>query len=410
MPESIVHGLKGQGLEMDVLTGVPNYPSGRVADGYSAKRASVEDRQGVRVRRTPLFPSHNSSPMKRMANYLSWAVSSTLWGQGALRRSDAALVYSSPATAALPAMVSRVLWRKPYVLLLQDVWPDSIFASGFLGGRSSRAVFKLVDGFVRRTYAMADHIAVISPGMVDLLVDRGVSRNKVTVVYNWLPESEPVEVVGREPIREELGLPGGTRLFLYAGNHGRAQALEGLIDAFTDPATAPAHLVLLGDGVSKPDLVRRSADSSRIHFLDPVPYPEAIRIGAEADVHVVALADEPLFAVTMPSKLQSALASGSPALVVAPGDSADIVTKHGAGFAARPGDAASIASAVNEFNALDHTSLSAMGARGREAYERLMARDIGAGRLAELLRRAATRRRTKGADAVTSTDTEKEKP
>lgn len=403
VPESIVHALRDEGLEVDVLTGVPNYPTGQVADGYSARRICVEDRQGVRVRRTPLYPSHDSSAPQRMANYISWAVSSMVWGQAALRRSDAALVYSSPATTALPAMASRMLWRKPFVLLVQDVWPDSIFASGFFGGRFSRAVFSVVDAFVRRTYAMADHIAVISPGMADLLVERGVPREKVSVVYNWLPGSdEQVEPREGSAMRDDLGVPDDARLFLYAGNHGRAQALEGLVDAFADPATCPAHLVLVGDGVSKTELVRRNAGQSRIHFLDPVPHSEAVAIGRAADVHVVALADEPLFAVTIPSKLQAALATGSPVLVIALGESADVVRKHGAGMAARPGDAASVAAAVSQFNALDGASLADMGARGREAYDRLMARKIGAGRLAELLRRSVARRRTGAADRVTS--------
>jgi glycosyltransferase involved in cell wall biosynthesis len=293
-------------------------------------------------------------------------------------------------------MVAKTMWRTPYVLLVQDVWPDSIFASGFLSGRRSRLVFRIVDAFVRRTYAMADHVAVTSPGMADLLVERGVPHDKVSVVYNWLPEGD--EAVGddtKSRVREDLGVPDGAKLFLYAGNHGRAQSLEAVVDAFADPATAPSHLVLVGDGVSKPDLVRRGAGHTRVNFLDTVPRGEAVRMSREADVHVVSLADEPLFALTMPSKLQSGLAAGLPVLAVAPGDSAAVVTSERAGLAARPGDAVSVAEAVTQFNALTRESLTEMGTRGREAYGRLMARDIGAKRLAELLNQAAAPRRAK---------------
>ncbi|GAB2779709.1 glycosyltransferase family 4 protein [Nocardioides salsibiostraticola] len=401
VPESIAHSLHDFGLDVEVLTGVPNYPSGQVAPGYSASRRRSELMRGIPVHRTPLYASHDTSTAKRLLNYGSWAASSAFFGQPHLRKADAILVYSSPATAAFPAMVSKVLWGTPYVLLVQDVWPDSIFASGFLGGRLSSVALKIVDVFVRRAYAMADHVAVISPGMVDLLAERGVPRDKLSVVYNWLPDadSEPAGDM-RSTIRADLGVPDAARLFFYAGNHGRAQGLDALIDAFADPATAPAHLVLLGDGVTKPDLTRRAAGSSRIHFLDPVPRIEAVRMNREADVHVVALADEPLFAVTMPSKLQSGLAAGLPVLAVAPGDSAAVVTGERAGLAARPGDAVSVTNAVADFNAMSNENLALMGERGREAYERLMKHDIGAARLVGLLGRAAAkcrRRTTKGA-------------
>jgi colanic acid biosynthesis glycosyl transferase WcaI len=410
VPESIAHSLRDQGLQVDVLTGVPNYPSGVVADGYSASRASTEIRDGIVVRRCPLYASHDTSAVNRLVNYASWALSSSLFGQRTLRGAEVALVYSSPATAALPAMVANVLWRTPYVLLVQDVWPDSIFASGFLGGRLSRIVHAAVSVFVRRSYAMADHVAVISPGMLDLLAERGVPREKLSVVYNWLPEGDLSADAGKSAdVRQNLQIPADSKLFLYAGNHGRAQALDALIDAFIDHATAPAHLVLVGDGVMKTDLKRRADGHPRIHFVDPVLRAEAVRMSSAADVHVLSLADQPLFAVTMPSKLQSGLAAGLPILAVAPGDAASMVSSHRAGIAARPGDARSIATAVNQFNGMTCESLTDMGSRGRVAYERLMSRDIGAARLADLLRRAACRARPAATTDGISASNEKAK-
>ncbi|WP_114424565.1 glycosyltransferase family 4 protein [Nocardioides houyundeii] len=410
VPESIAHALRDQGLRVEVLTGIPNYPTGIVAEGYAASRAVSEVQHGIRVRRTPLYPSHDTSAVKRLLNYASWALSSAVLGQKQLRKADANLVYSSPATAAFPAMVAKTLWRTPYVLLVQDVWPDSIFASGFLSGRLSQVIFRMVDTFVRCAYSMADHVAVISPGMADLLIERGVPSDKVSVVYNWLPEGDSaVDEGATSSVREDLGIPDDAKLFLYAGNHGRAQALDSLVDAFMDPATAPAHLVLLGDGVSKPDLVRRAAGKDRLHFLDPVPREEAVRMSRASDVHVVSLADDPLFAVTMPSKVQSGLATGLPVLVVAPGDSAAVVTGECAGLAASPGDVAAVVEAVSVFNEMTQKDLAKMGERGREAYERLMARGIGAARLAFLLQQAALRRGTRSMATATAVSNEGEK-
>lgn len=394
IPESIAQALAGQGMGVEVLTGVPNYPSGRVHDGYSAGRRSSETIRNLAVRRTPLYPSHNKRALKRLANYASWAVSSALFGQREIRRSDVALVYSSPATAALPAMVGKVLWGRPYVLLVQDVWPDSIFASGFVAGPLGGLVRTLVNGFVQRSYAMAAHVAVISPGMADLLAERGVALEKLSVVYNWIPERTAThqDPAPAASFHDVLDLSPDARVFAYAGNHGRAQALEPLIDAFSTPASGEAHLVLLGAGVMKDALMRRAAGNPRIHFMDPVARDVADRLTSSADASVVSLADQPLFSVTMPSKVQSGLRAGVPMLVVARGDAAAVVEAARAGVVATPGDVSSISDAVMRLSMMPEADLSAMGRAGAATYESMMSERVGAPRLAAILNAAADQR------------------
>jgi colanic acid biosynthesis glycosyl transferase WcaI len=393
VPESIARALHNHGLEVDVLTGVPNYPSGQVESGYKAGRPTREIRNGLRVRRAPLYPSHDSSALRRVLNYVSWALSSSLFGQDVLRRADVALVYSSPATAALAPMAAKRLWKTPYVLLIQDVWPDSIFASGFMNRRGFATIRRLVDGFVRRAYSGAEHIVVISPGMVDLLEARGVPRDKISLVYNWLPESETRAVVqgADRSVSKLLGIPDNERVFLYAGNHGHAQALDALVKAFDRSETSGGHLVLMGDGVQKPHLQELAQNMPRVHFLPPVERGEAARLTRTADVHVVSLAPEPLFSVTMPSKVQSGLAAGLPMLVVAFGDPARTVVDSGAGVAADPGDQHSIAMAAQSLLDLPEDALASMGQRGALTYERDMAREVGAPRLAAIIENAQCR-------------------
>lgn len=394
VPESIARALHHQGLEVEVLTGIPNYPDGKVRPGFKTGRPARQILNGLRVLRAPLYPSHDSSVVRRMLNYVSWAVSCSLFGQGVLRRADVALVYSSPATAALPSMVARRLWKTPYVLLVQDVWPDSIFASGFMNRRGAEKIRRLVDMFVRRTYAGAEHIVVISPGMADLLEDRGVPRGKISLVYNWLPESE-TRALAQKPdrtVRELVGIPDECRVFIYAGNHGHAQALDALVQAFDTPETISGHLVLMGDGVQKPHLQTLARGMSRVHFLPSVGRAAAAALTRTADVHVVSLADEPLFSVTMPSKVQSGLAAGMPMLVVASGDPARTVVDSGAGVAAKPGDVTSIALAARTLLDLPEDALAAMGQLGARTYELEMARDVGAPRLAAIINSAKSRR------------------
>lgn len=396
VPRGIATALADAGLEVTVLTGIPNYPTGVVAEGYSARRPAREVRDGLPVRRTPLYPSHDASAMRRLANYASWALSATVLGQGVLRSSAVALVYSSPATAALPAMVARALWGTPYVLLVQDVWPDSVFDSGFLQGRAGRLARRVLDVLVGATYRCAHHVAVTSPGMVDLLASRGVPHDKLTVVHNWVAEASTPDVAPEvvRDLRAAWGADQDDFVLMYAGNHGQAQHLEPVVEAFAElPADADCHLVLVGDGVTKSRLVEQSGGHPRIHFLDPVPQPEVAPLMQASDAQLVSLADRPLFAVTMPSKVQSILAAGLPLVVAARGDAADVVASAGAGVAVAPGDRQALRDAVRRLAGTDRADRREMGRRGRAWYDAHMSRRVGSGALYRLLVDAAEDRR-----------------
>lgn len=395
-PGWIVAALQGQGFRVVVLTGVPNYPSGRTASGYRAWRPSRERVDGVEVRRAPLYPSHDSSVAKRFLNYGSWAVSSAVFGLSTLRRSRVSLVYSSPATAALPAMLARWLFGVQYVLLVQDVWPDSIFASGFLVGRKRRYVERLLRLFVSAAYRNAHHIAVISPGMEGLLAHQGVPRSRISVVYNWVDVTNESASAGAADLRERLGIGETHFVVMYAGNHGPAQALHTAIDAFAGiPSEVKAHLVMIGDGIAKPDLVRRTQElgGGRIHFLDPVPRTRMSELMAQADAQLVCLARRPLFAVTTPSKLQSVLAAGHPVIVAADGDAAQVVKAARAGVAVPAEDSLALAQAVVELASSTPEARRELGFNGRAHYETVMAAEVGAARLAGLLHSAAAAHR-----------------
>ena len=403
-PVWIVDALRKRGALIEVHTGVPNYPTGIVSDGYRSWRRQVEIIDGVTVRRTPLYPSHDSSSVRRMLTYLSWAVSSAAFGQRHLRRADVALIYSSPATAAVPAMVAKSLFGVPYVLLVQDVWPDSIFSAGFLKGRWSRRLRAVVDIFVSATYRGASTVVVTSAGMVDLLVARGVSATKIKLAHNWVA---PVRsAAGPEPmhLRETLGLSSDRFLVMYAGNHGAAQALESAVQGFAEiPPEEECHLVLVGEGVEKRSLIRLAEQRcpDRVHFLPPQPAKEMAALMAQADAQLVSLASGSVFARTTPSKLQSILAAGQPVLVCADGDAARLVRDAEAGVCVPSEDARGLATAVQRLRRLTSSELDAMGAHGQDYYERTMSESVGAASLMQALHDAV---RTHHSDRAPTVD------
>ncbi|WP_197087805.1 glycosyltransferase family 4 protein [Micromonospora sp. HK10] len=393
----ITRSLRARGLDVEVLTGIPNYPAGRVYDRYSAARRTVEVSDGLRVVRTPLYPSHDRRALGRAANYLSWAGSSAVLGASVLRAADVSLVYASPITAAVPAITARLRRRTPYVLMVMDLWPDSVFATGFLTkGAPRRVAEAALTSFTERAYRWADHITVPSPGLRETIIRRGVRPDKVSVVYNWTDEKvmQPADPDLR--FRARLGLAPEDFVLMYAGNQGPAQRLDAVIDAMARLVDLPdVHLVLIGDGLEKRDL-RAQADQlglRSVHFLDAVEPESLPAIMATADLHLVSLADEPLFHITLPSKVQALLACGLPLLVCAPGDAARIVTDAGAGFAAPPEDPVGLSEAIRRARATPRVRLRAMGRCGRAHYRTHMSEDVNAQVLTDVLTAAARHRR-----------------
>lgn len=390
VPDAIAVALRNAGAEVEVLTGVPNYPTGEVHAGYNASVASRDTVRGFRVRRTPLYPSHDQSAPRRIANYVSWAISSVVWGLGVVWRAQLSVVYGSPITAAAPALVGRLLFRRRYVLIVQDVWPDSVFATGFLTrGLAHRFAFAGLNAFTKVVYRKASKVVVISPGMKSILMERGVDPGKIEIIFNWLPEvAASAAAADSSHLRSTLGIPRDAFVLMYAGNHGPAQALAHVIEAVGSLGLGPpCHLVMIGEGVEKPALFRIAEECApgRVHFFDQQPNAAMPSLMREADAQLVSLANAPLFAVTVPSKLQSILASGHPVVAVAGGDVARLVTESGAGVAAPPGDSAAIARALRAMMVTTEEGRRSMGRAGSQLYEARMSESVGTTKWAAVL-------------------------
>lgn len=404
---AIAEGLASRGHEVHVLTGFPNYPTGELHEDYPL-RPYRRDRVGeVTVHRAPLYPSHDRSAAGRMLNYLSFAFSAAAVGSAMIPRPDVWLIYSSPATAALPALLSRWGRSVPMFLIIQDLWPDSVTQSGFIDGPVVRGIERVLDRFCRWTYRRAFGIGVISPSMRHTLVARGVPDQKIFETPNWVTThaqdpsqespsregDEAAEHSDAEASREALGLPQG-RLFMYAGNVGEMQGLEPLISAF---ATLPdAHLVVLGDGVARERLesIVDRTDASNIRFLGHLPSDQVGAYIHASDVQIVSLKDTPLLRATMPSKTQSSLAHGKPLLAHAAGDVATLVRDNRVGVVAPPGDLEGTAAAIGSLVSATDVELAAMGLAAQALFLDQFSPRVGLDRLEMMLQTTARHRRT----------------
>ena len=380
---AMAEGLASRGHDVHVLTGFPNYPTGTLHEDYPLRPYRRERMGSFTVHRAPLYPSHDQSAVRRVVNYASFAVAATAVAWSRLPRPDVWLVYSSPATAAIPAMLSRWSRNVPACLVIQDLWPDSVTQSGFVGGRLVTAIERVLDRYCSWTYRRASGIGVISPSMRKILVERGVSDDKIHDTPNWVDDSHVAS--GADPDgRVALGLPQG-RLFMYAGNVGELQGLEPLVKAFVQ--IPEAQLVVVGDGVARRRLQSLAEESGagNVRFLGHVP---SERVGAfirASDVQIVSLQDTPLLRATMPSKVQSSLAFGKPVLAHAAGDVAALIDRQHAGTVAPPGDLEGTVSAIHSLASVPDRDLAVMGSNARTLFEDQFSAGAGLDRLETML-------------------------
>ena len=387
---AIARSLLALGHEIHVLTGFPNYPTGRLYPGYRMRLYQYENRSGVHVHRVPLVPSHDRSALRRAGSYLSFAASASTRLR-LLHRMEAWLVYSTPATVALPAMLARARFGRPYVMLIQDLWPDTVIESGFLRpGRVLSAMTRGLHAFCGASYRRASQVAVTSPGMADILIDRGVPAARVSVVPNWVDETVFRPVDRDKALAHRLGIDGF--VVMYAGSLGDLQGLDTVVKAAALLRDlSDVQFVFVGSGVAEPRLRAAAEGLDNVVFLGRQPVDRMTDMMAISDVQLISLKDLPLFHSTLPSKVQAALASGRVVLGSVPGDAGRLIDRSGAGVAVAPEDERALADAVRRLHALEPRERVAMGNAGRQFYLDHFSERVGSATLADLLQRAVSR-------------------
>ncbi|MGE5723444.1 MAG: glycosyltransferase family 4 protein [Sphingomonadales bacterium] len=369
---SFVHALEAAGHRVTVVTGFPNYPTGKLYPGYRLRVMRREIIDGVSVIRLPLYPSHDSSALRRSANYLTFFLSVLVYCLFRTRRYDLAYVYHPPITVGLAAALAGSIRRLPFALDIQDLWPDTVAATGMTGAARIAGWLNRVCTFV---YGRASAIIVQSEGMRRALVARGVPAAKVTTLRNWAD----VEGMAAEPAREhEAGRP---FTLVYGGNLGRAQALETVVDAAEIAEREPSDLQILiyGDGIDAASLRERAQrlKVKSLRFEERVSKDGILKIFAQADALLLHLRDDPLFAITVPSKVQFYLAMGKPIIAGIAGEAADLLRESGAAIVVPPGDADAMAQAIFKLAALSPEQRKAMGEEGRRYYRENLSIDRG---------------------------------
>lgn len=368
------------GHEVEVLTGFPNYPGGKLYDGYKIRIIQREIIDGISVLRVPLYPSHDGSALKRIANYFSFALSAAFMGALLVKPADVMYVYHPPATVGFAATIISMVRRIPFVYDIQDLWPDTLVATGML---KNPGILRLVDTGCRVIYRQAAKIVVLSPGFKEMLVTLGIPAKKIEVIYNWCDEANIQREDNGTGLDERFGLAGKFNI-VFAGTMGKAQALDAVLDAamILSVSQPNVQFVFVGGGIDVERLRNRTDEMSlaNVRFLPRMPMQEIGSVLTQADVLLVHLRNDPLFKITLPSKTQAYMAAGRPILMAVQGDAANLVKKAHAGLVCMPEDSQSIASAVEKFCKMSRQELDEMGKSGRRFYEKELSLAVGAGK------------------------------
>lgn len=384
----IVLGLKERGHEVVVVTGLPNYPGGKLFPTYSLFRGPYrEEWNGIEIIRSPLLPRGQSNGIKLALNYMSFALLCSVIML--LRRRKADIVFCwmvSPITQVLPAVVAKKLLNVPLVLWVMDLWPDSLFASGRV---SNRHLIKLAGNFTGWIYRQCDIILGQSRRFTGHIKKVGrLSHERVSYMPQWEPPVPPTEC---QPTSLPP-FPEGFRI-VFTGNVGFSQDFGTIVEAARLLSVrSDIHWIIVGEGDALPWVRERVVEAgllANFHLVGRYPFGAMPGFYDNADVLLATLRGVEIFSMTIPTKIQSYLSSGKPIITAIDGEVAEIVSESGAGFAVAAGDAESLANAVLRMASLSKQERGEMGERGQQYFRRNFGREELLDRLTTLLNEVA---------------------
>lgn len=359
--------LKDKGHDVEVLTGFPNYPGGKVYPGYRIRFYQQEVMDGIRVHRVPLYPSHDKSAFRRIINYISFSLSAFLLGPWLVKKPDVIYVYNL-VTLGLPAFLLRLIYGSKVIIDIQDLWPESVASSGMLGNKN---VLSVLNGICNWVYRKADQLVVLSPGFRNYLVSRGIPPEKIKVIYNWCNETD----MQRDALPSETRRATGNAdkfIVLYAGSMGTVQGLDTLLKCaeICRMKLPDVQFMLIGGGADRQRLEQLAAEMKldNVTFLPQRSIETMGEIYAMADVLIVHLKDHPLFSITIPSKTQAYLYMGKPVIMAVRGDASMLVERAGAGIICEPDNPLAMADAVKTLRDAEVIERYRIGESGHHYY------------------------------------------
>ncbi len=358
----IAFELQRRGYSVDVMTAIPNYPHGKFYQGYGIFKKRKERLNGVTIYRSFIIPRGKGSALMLALNYISYtffASLKALW-LGVSKKYDTIIVHEvSPVLVGIPAVIVKKIQKIPIRFWVLDLWPESLSAAG---GINNRYILVVFDRLTRWIYRNSDSILIGSKGYRKSIQSKGDFGSKIEYFPNWvetcLTETSNVSV---------STLPIGFNIMM-AGNMGEAQDMPNVMKAAKSLKGQNINFVFVGDGRKHQyveDFAKQEGISNQIHCLGKFPIDAMPALFKQADVLFLALKDEPIFALTAPSRLQAYMAAGKPIVAMINGDGADLIKDADCGWSVPAEDSETLASLFLQLSKIDKKILNEKGGNGR---------------------------------------------
>lgn len=357
-----------RGYKVTVVTGIPNYPQGKYYDGYGLFKKRKETYNDIDIIRIPLIPRGSNAIMLAL-NYLSFAVSGFFWKIFTKIKADYVFIFEvSPMTQALPGVWYAKKRKIPCYLYVQDLWPENVeIITGIKNKKIIGAIGKMVDYI----YRGCTRIFTTSESFIKSIHDRGVPLDKIEY---WPQYAEDFYI----PL-EDMSIPeipnDDAFNIIFAGNIGTAQGLDILPKAaalIKQRSDKKIRFNIVGDGRYKNEFIS-TVDSEGLNdmfnFIPKQPATKIPQFMASSDAAFLSLTDSPLFAMTIPAKLQSYMACGIPNIASAAGETAKIIEESNSGLCGKPGNAEELADNIIELSRKSKEELKQLGNNARKYYD-----------------------------------------
>lgn len=351
------------GMTVDVITDVPHFPEGRVYSGYR-NRVSRECVDGINVTRVPSYIAANKRKLRRIFSYVTFMLSAIVYSGRVKRKPDVVLATSPQIFTAVAGYVLSVWHRKPFIMEVRDLWPQSIRA---VGAFKASLILWAVQLMVDFLYKRAERIIIVSEAFREEIESSGVSPDKIVYIPNGFCLDEIQGLTKDEEsreIRDRYDL-NGKFIVSYIGTLGMAHALETVVDAAKASEDPEVVYLIAGAGSNRLALERYSEGVPNVKLLPKLPREEALRLLQASDVSLIHLKDTPVFQTVLPSKMFEAMALKKPIILGVKGEAERLLRQANAGIPIPPEEPDKLNEAIQQLRS-DQVLQAIYGGSGSE--------------------------------------------
>lgn len=373
----IAFELAKRGYDVTVLTGLPNYPKGKIYKGYGIFKKRKETVNGVKIIRTLVIPRGKGGGMMLALNYISWAVIASFraFFLALNKKFDTVIVHeTSPITQGFPALIIKKIQSIPIYFWVLDLWPESLQSAG---GINNRYVLDFFTAVTRLMYRKSDKILISSRGFRQSILEKGDFADKLIYFPNWAED-----IFSNINKSENLSLPelpNGFRI-IFAGNIGEAQDFEHVMKAaLLLKENKSIKFILIGDGRKKlwvDNFINKNNLNDTVYAIGRFPIETMPYFFSKADVMLLSLKDDYIFSLTAPAKLQAYMAAKKPVVAMINGEARNLIAESGCGLSVPACDSKGLADNILELQAMHPDKLKNMGLSGFNYYKKYFTKDI----------------------------------